>query len=464
MPRSNRRPASGRGKRSSKSGDSVSAASAKGSQRERLLEAMIELCGQRGYQAVSIAQLSTRAGVSSATFYEQFDSKEDCFVAAYSEASDRVLARVQVGETPNEDWSEIDWAQGPRTALARLLEALQSEPNAGRLLFIEALAGGPSIRERRGAVLNEFESRIQMFLDNTPAQVGTLDVPPVAVIGALRSIIVRRLRTHAEDELPSLAPDIVSWVESYAKPAGQERWSTGPQAILAEAPPSALNLGARAPIRLPRGRHGLPAGVVARSRRTRIIHATAEVMMSKGYADTTVADIVATAGIARDVFYEHFENKQHAFLEAQQHSTQNILDACATAFFSAKRWPERVWRGLEILIAIIASNPELSHLRLVECYAAGPTAVRRAEEVTRAFTIFLEEGYGYRAQASKLPRLSSQAIAGAFFEVIQRHVARGESAALPRELPRLTYIAIAPFTGPEKAIELVEQMSAQAQG
>lgn len=114
-----------------------------------------------------------------------------------------------------------------------------------------------------------------------------------------------------------------------------------------------------------------------------------------------------------------------------------------------------MWRQLQTLLYLIGANPTLSHLRLVECYAAGPQAIRRAEEVTRSFAIFLEEGYLYRPEARALPRLSSQAIAGAIFEIIQRLVAAEHWAELPAHLPQLTYIAIAPFTGAREAIELV---------
>jgi len=109
----------------------------------------------------------------------------------------------------------------------------------------------------------------------------------------------------------------------------------------------------------------------------------------------------------------------------------------------------------------VVENPAISYLRLVECYAAGPEAIRRGEEITRSFTIFLEEGYRYRPQAQEVPRLSSQAIAGAVFEVVRRHIARDDYASLQQHLPQLTYIAIAPFTGPRDAVGLVEKLSAR---
>jgi Bacterial regulatory proteins, tetR family len=229
-------------------------------------------------------------------------------------------------------------------------------------------------------------------LQHTPEGESDLDMPLAAVIGALRHIISRHLRTNAEDQLPALLEDGLGWLQSYAIPAGAAAWSTSPAALL-EGAPNALPPAAWAPEPLPPGTHGLAAGVIARSQRTRLIFATAEVMMAKGYQGAKVSEIVARARVARPVFYAHFADKEEAFLEAQQHPTQFILDSCAQAYFSADEWPERMWRCLQTLLKLIAANPAISHLRLVECYAAGPAAIRRAEEITRLFTIFFEEAY-----------------------------------------------------------------------
>jgi AcrR family transcriptional regulator len=452
--RSARERAPVRPKRRVRSGDAASGESPRLTQRERLIDAMIELCSQAGHQQVSIAQLYSRAGVSPASFYEHFKDKEDCLLAAYRACAERIYGQMAAVVANSE------WPEAARLALGVLLEGLQNDPNAGRLLFIEALGGGPAIRDERRRVLEEFERRVDEVLDRTSKGEETLDVPVMAVIGALRHVISRHLRTHAEDQLPSLLGDGLTWFESYARPPRTTRWSTSPHALLDVAPLDELARPAE-PARLPPGRHGLPAGVIARSQRTRLINATAELMMSKGYAEATVTDIVAQARVARPVFYEHFTDKQHAFLEAQQHPTEYILDTCAEAYFSADQWPERVWRCFETLIGLIVANPAISHLRLVECYAAGPTAIRRAEEITRSFTIFLKEGYRHRPEARSLPRLCSQAIAGAIFEVIQHHIAQGDPAGLAARLPQLTYIAIAPFTGAEQAIRLVEQIKAR---
>jgi AcrR family transcriptional regulator len=423
------------------------------SQRDRLVAAMIELSARDGYQGVSVAQITTHAGVSSSTFYELFSNKEDCALAAYRVSTGRMLADMEPID-PDAVVSYEDWSQAAIAGIRRLLDAVCADTDSARLLLVESLGGGPRVREERRAVIGVFQDRARVMLAATPPEAPRIDLPPVALIGAIRTIVSRHLRMSSEGQLPELAEELVDWLRSYEVRPGRTLWSTGPQARLRvsrhSTPPPAPE-----PKRLPRGRHRLPPSVVARSHRTRIIHATAQVTREKGYADTTVTDIVSAAGVSRQVFYEHFADKHHAFLEAQHYPAQHIFDRCAAAYFAPADWPERIWNGLRALLDLVVVHPALSHLRLVECHAAGPAAIRRAEEVTRSFTIFFEEGSGAGGERDARSRLFSQAITGAIFEIIQRHAARGELELLPLLLPQLTYVAIAPFTGAEVAIDMI---------
>ena len=430
--------------------------SSKPSQRERLIEAMVELSGQLGYQSLSIAQISARAGVSSATFYEQFSDREECLLEAYRSLTAAMLARLdrslQAGE----------WASAARAAFGELIEGVREDPDAGRLMFVEALSAGTRARAELGLVLDGLEQSAESLLDAPPSDGYTLDIPARALIGAVRHVVSRHLRTHNEDRLELLTDDMLAWMAGYAVSAGAGRWSA--TAVMDEAPMPEAPVAVAGPERLPRGRHGLAPGAVARNQRSRILQATAEVTMAKGYAPATVADIVAAAGVAKEAFYRHFEDKQAAFLEAQRQPSQYILDTLVRAYFSADEWHERVWLALGRLLELIAQSPALSHLRLVECYTAGPVAIRRAEDATRSFTIFLEEGYRQPGQSRELPHLCSQAIAGGIFEIVQQDVASGAIAQIGRRLPQLTYIAIAPFLGPEAAIEAIELKMARGSG
>jgi AcrR family transcriptional regulator len=424
-------------------------------QRWRLIQAMIELSARSGYQDVSIAELCAGAGVSQQTFYEQFADKEDVLVGAYRASAEGIFGQMRSAVADGET------AEVPRLALTALLRAVASDPDAARALFIEALSGGQRMLEERTRAFGRFERRAEQFLALTPEGSRTLDIPVIAVAGALRHVVSRHLRNYAEDELPARVEDGLAWLHSYSRAPGAERWSSSPRALSARTRPIPTQPAARErPERLPPGRHGLPAGVIARHQRTRLIRAMAEVTMAKGYAGTTVEDIVAHARVTKPVFYRYFSDKQHAFLEAQQYPTQFILDRCAEAYFSVARWPERLWRMLGVLIELIVSDPAVSYLRVVECYAAGAAASRRAEETTRSFSIFLEEGYHYGGRIGSLPRLALHATTGAIFEIVQGHLAERDPDGLPARLPQLAYIAMAPFIGPDEAIERIEQLVA----
>ncbi len=439
--------------------DGTSSNGAKPAQRERLLRSMIQLASRHGYPPVSIAEISSHAGVSSATFYEQFSDKEDCLLAAYQQAATAVLERMAPLDPA------ADWQDASRIVVRDLVGALQEDADAGRVLLVEALAGGARVRTQREQTLAAFQVIAQEFLDAAPRDGRALELPAEMLLGAVRSIVSQTLRTHSEDRMGLLVDDVMAWIQSYAVPADEHGWSTGPATLLpaevanrwlaAATPPPA-------PQRLPRGRHRLPQAAVERSQRTRIIHGTSEVMLAKGYAAATVADIVSAAGISRDVFYTHFANKFEAYLAAQDYGTETLFEACAAAYFTGQSFPERVWLALQVLVLAVAGNPGLTHLRVVECYAAGTAAIEQTEQLKRVAVIFLQEGFTMSPDAMRMPRLAAHAITGAVFESFAGQAARGELVELPRQLPLLSYLATAPFIGPEPAIAAVERLSAEA--
>src|SRR3954452_2193757 len=87
--------------------------------------------------------------------------------------------------------------------------------------------------------------------------------------------------------------------------------------VSAARPPSpAAGLAGPAPQRLPRHPHHLSREDVARSQRGRIVRGVAESVAAKGYSATSVADVIARAGVSRSTFYELYDGKESAFLDA----------------------------------------------------------------------------------------------------------------------------------------------------
>ena len=453
MPRNPRQPSRSGRKPPSKRPDTVSEGPPKPTHSERLLAAMTELASREGYAETSIADVTSRAGVSRQTFYECFSDREDCFLAAYRQSARQVLGALTraIGSS--------DFAEAPRAALEAILAQIAEDPERTWLFFVEGLAGGPRIAAERERMLAAFEQGAEEFL-SAPAPQMTLDIPPRALLGAIRIAAIRRIaawQLNVEDAT-SLKDDLLAWMGSYAVPSGQPRWSTGPHALTDARAPAATPLLSR-PGRLPRGNHRLPRGVVERNRRERIIHATAEAIQADGYADAKVAEIARAAGIGRDVLYKRFSDKRHLFLAAQAHATQEIFNGCARAYFSAGTWPARVYAGVRTLTEIIAAEPALAYLQMVAPYGAGAEAIERTQQTSGMYAVFLEEGYSYRPEASQLPHLCSSAIVNAVFEIVRGQIAAGHSSELPRHAPQLTYIVIAPFTGPAAAVELIEELA-----
>ena len=96
---------------------------------------------------------------------------------------------------------------------------------------------------------------------------------------------------------------------------------------------------------LPPGRHGLSRTFVAENQRERILAPVADVVSAASYADMTVEGIIVTAGISRRTFYEHFKNKDDAFLAAYDEAAGQLLTAVRAAYESREGSPSEWGQG-----------------------------------------------------------------------------------------------------------------------
>ncbi len=161
-------------------------------QRARILAAMIEVASERGAANVTVAHVVSRSGVSRRTFYELFDDREACFLAAFDDAARHIAARVIPA------WQgERRWRDRIRAALAELLDFLDEEPEVGRLCIAESLAAGPRALERRARVAEV----VKRALDEGHGEAkGAREPPPLTaegVIGAVSSVLHARLTQPA---------------------------------------------------------------------------------------------------------------------------------------------------------------------------------------------------------------------------------------------------------------------------
>ncbi len=159
---------------------------------------------------------------------------------------------------------------------------------------------------------------------------------------------------------------------------------------------------------LPRGRHSLSREQVRASQRARMLHAMVEAVAQKGYASTSVADVIGGARASRETFYEHFENKQDCFLAAYDEAVRRLTDAMRGAAAGGAPAAGRFERVLERYLDAIAAEPALARTFLIEVYAAGPDAWRRRARVLDRFG---EVAYELLAGEDAIARLPDRALA-----------------------------------------------------
>jgi AcrR family transcriptional regulator len=147
------------------------------------------------------------------------------------------------------------------------------------------------------------------------------------------------------------------------------------------------------PRRLPRGTHGLDPSLVAASQRTRLLEAVGRAVAEKGYAATTIDDIVRGAGVSKKTFYEHFHDKLGAFLAAYEAASDELYEHVRVAQDAASdpgapaagnaeaAWLARTHAGIRAYLRWLAAEPALARVFLIEVAAAGPEALARRERL-----------------------------------------------------------------------------------
>jgi AcrR family transcriptional regulator len=177
------------------------------SQRNRIHKAMIEVVSDRGYPETRVVDVIGVAGVSRKTFYELFDSKEDCFLAAYDVLVDNLLneATDAFEATPG-----APWADRIRAALERLLQHLSAHPGEARFAIVEVLAAGPKALARRDAALRQFTGFLEAGRSETSVELP--GITSLSVAGGINELLYSEILHGAAGRLSGRLPDLMFWI------------------------------------------------------------------------------------------------------------------------------------------------------------------------------------------------------------------------------------------------------------
>jgi AcrR family transcriptional regulator len=166
-------------------------------QRERLIAGLIQALYEEGYQNTTVAIIGQRAAVSKSDFYKHFESKDDCFIAAYDAAVEQIRRHLLAA---CEGAQGEDWAGRVAAGIEALLKQL------------DGLRAGRGVYDRYQAGVESF---VGLIGEGAPRSADGAEVPETtdeAVVGGIASMLGRRLLAGEGERLSELFPEILEFV------------------------------------------------------------------------------------------------------------------------------------------------------------------------------------------------------------------------------------------------------------
>ena len=392
---------------------------------------MVAAVAEKGYEATTVADLVELSGVSRSAFYQHFTGRQACFLATV-EAVVKPALEVAAEGIPLGDESLA------RAAFEALIEWVVAQPSAAKTCFDVHAAGpeGVALSER---ILAEFDLALKRLLDSIPGHEETPANFVRALVAGVQEVIHSRIYSGHEEELLDLAPQLWEWIFSYPPPPGP--LIAPPRRALQQTLPFEERQAASNPPE-------------------RILRALAAVVSTKGYLETSVAEIVQRARTSQRTFYQHFANKEEALIAALDSGSAQMLAAALPAMRRTSDWQARVRATEEAMFTFGTREPEYERLGGAEMFAAGRAAFEHREAITELIEELLEPGFEL---APDLAPITSEAIGGSLYALLFDHVKdEAPRRRLVKTVPLAVYITLAPFVGAEGAYAMAIEASKEA--
>jgi AcrR family transcriptional regulator len=393
-------------------------------QKLRLRIALTSLVSESGYDAVTVRALIRRANVSTSTFYNHYESVEDCLASVVGTTIQTLVADIR-----EEQQKSSDPLDGLRKGLLRLLEHLAREPQTAQAVFIEAYAAGPEVRAEIDSGLKSLETLLAEILRLAPRPVAGTTHLAAGFVAGIVGTVRKTARTDRTEELPGLTDELTDWMLSVAH----------------EEVVTFFSLRSRAPD----GEAGGQSGVLSKIQASgasladagrRAIMTTARLAAADGLAGLSSAKIRHDAGLSRDEFDRHFAGVEQCFLDAIESIGVTAVTAAESSAGRAASWEQWVYKTLTALVALAAQDRDLSRLVLLDVTAPGRLGVLRREQMIDRVAARVRE----QAPTDRRPsELTTVASISAIWRIAETEVAAGRTGELRRVAPVFVYMVLA---------------------
>lgn len=438
-------------------------------ERERIVEALIEIAAERGYAETTIELILDRAALDRPAFDRHFRGKYDCFLTAWQEINEGCMREMLEAFNSQEEWPDR-----LRAVACEIVDNLRHDPNRASFA-VEVLSAGDAARARRDMTMRVIASLIDAGRNEMDDPESVPHTTAEALAGSAYGQVYAKVVRGEADELPALVPQLMSaavmpylgveaglaeLARGFDPPARYRRdvakksspGKSGGTNVPAEDYPPEL-------ARLPPGRHGLPREFVVHNQRERLIAGLAEAIAENGYSGTTIAHITRHAAVSRRTFYEHFSSKDECFVAAYDTVMVELRDRVSAAFEAADDWPHAVKAGIGAMLAFLAAEPSLARLCMVEALVAGPVVVERYDAAIQSFVPYFQSGREGRPPEvlARLSPTTEEALVGGMVSLISRRIIAGKAEELEELLPDLVEFILTPYVGSAEASKLAQE-------
>jgi len=199
-------------------------------QRDRITKALAEVVAERGYRATTVADIVKAARIARNTFYDNFSSKEDCFLAAFDRAVEEAVSyTTEAYESVNGSWPNQ-----LRAGLSAFLFYVIREPALARICIVEALSAGEEGMDRYEKALQRFVPLFAPGREYSPKASELPDTLEETIVGGIFWIVYQRIVMDQVDQLEERLPELLEFaLTPYIGPEAARR------AIAEAAPHSA---------------------------------------------------------------------------------------------------------------------------------------------------------------------------------------------------------------------------------
>ncbi|MFA4927934.1 MAG: hypothetical protein WC558_05420 [Patulibacter sp.] len=194
---------------------------------------------------------------------------------------------------------------------------------------------------------------------------------------------------------------------------------------------------------------------IAETERERLLAAFGRAVYADGLEGTHLADVSRNAGFDSSVAASYWQDETACLIDAVDVATSQAFSRVAQAFLSTRGdYAVAAHHALATLLSDVAACPEMVYLTVVELPRLGPVGHAQQARIVDLFCEFLLPGFAATNHPIPDPEIVTMSLGGGVWETVRRLAVERRLAALPAELPAISFVCISTFFGPEEALRV----------